>query len=244
MSFQPLRVIADRSACVTSVPSGSRRSSTPPSAGETTSSRPSGRKSMHISCSTSASRTGSAPAVTDQIRPAPQSENQSLPSCQRGDSPNTISSIQRLMRDRPAATPGLIAVGWPHDREAAATGGARRGLRRGPAVLPRRARHARAGGVLRRRRRRGHHPGRRAGDAGDRQLGAGRHDRRGRGRPPGRPALPGRPGGRRLRGRQRAGHRRRRRTRRAAHPHAVGLAERPLRRPRRGAPDVVPGAGT
>ena len=24
------------------------------------------------------------------------------------------------MRDRPAATPGLIAVGWPHDREAAA----------------------------------------------------------------------------------------------------------------------------
>ena len=97
MSFQPTFVTVDRSAWVTSEPSGSRRSSTPPSAGETTSSRPSGRKSMHISEETSASSTGSSPWVTDQTRPAPQSENHSRPSCQRGDSPNTISSIHTFM---------------------------------------------------------------------------------------------------------------------------------------------------
>ena len=52
---------------------------------------------MHISCSTSASTTGSAPSATDHTRPAPQSENHSRPSCQRGDSPKTISSIHTLM---------------------------------------------------------------------------------------------------------------------------------------------------
>src|SRR6266851_2283031 len=94
MSFHGLVDTSDRSACVTSDPSGSRRSSRR-CAESTTSSRPSGRKSMHIGNDATVATTWWLPSVPSAITWfAPQSENQSRPSCQRGDSPNTTPSIR------------------------------------------------------------------------------------------------------------------------------------------------------
>ena len=53
---------------------------------------------MHIGNElTSASTLGAPPAATEKTRPAPQSENHNRPSCQRGDSPNTMPSITTSM---------------------------------------------------------------------------------------------------------------------------------------------------
>src|SRR6266480_3576138 len=94
MSFHGLVETLDRSACVTSDPSGSRRSSCR-CAESTTSSRPSGRKSIHIGNDATVTTTSRLPSVPSAITWfAPQSENQSCPSCQRGDSPNTTPSIR------------------------------------------------------------------------------------------------------------------------------------------------------
>src|SRR5260221_10421915 len=94
MSFHGLAETSDRSACVTSDPSGSRRSSRR-CAESTTSSRPSGRKSMHIGNDGTVAITWWLPSAPSAITWfAPQSENQSRPSCQRGDSPNTPPSIR------------------------------------------------------------------------------------------------------------------------------------------------------
>src|SRR5215211_8207469 len=97
MSFQGFVDTGPRSACDTSDPSNSRRS-TRRSADDTTSSRPSGKKSMHIGNeATSASTVGEPSAATEMTRPAPQSENHSRSSRQRGDSPNTMPSISTSM---------------------------------------------------------------------------------------------------------------------------------------------------
>jgi hypothetical protein len=94
MSFHGLVETPDRSACVTSDPSGSRRSSRR-RAESTTSSRPSGRKSMHIGNDATVTTTSWLPSMPSAITWfAPQSENQSRPSCQRGDSPKTTPSIK------------------------------------------------------------------------------------------------------------------------------------------------------
>src|SRR5260221_9699688 len=94
MSFHGLAETSDRSACVTSDPSGSRRSSRR-CAESTTSSRPSGRKSMHIGNDGTVAITWWLPSAPSAITWfAPQSENQTRPSCQRGDSPNTMPSIR------------------------------------------------------------------------------------------------------------------------------------------------------
>src|SRR6266851_2283035 len=104
MSFHGLVETPDRSACVASDPSGSRRSSRR-CAESTTSSRPSGRKSMHIGNDATVTTTSWLPSVPSAITWfAPQSENQSRPSCQRGDSPNTTPSI----RTSPAPTLSLL----------------------------------------------------------------------------------------------------------------------------------------
>ncbi len=53
---------------------------------------------MHIgNVLTSASTLAALAATTARTPPAPQSENQSRPSCQRGDSPNTMPSISTSM---------------------------------------------------------------------------------------------------------------------------------------------------
>src|SRR5215208_1747884 len=97
MSFQGFVDTGPRSACDTSDPSDSRRS-TRRSADDTTSSRPSGKKSMHIGNeATSASTVGEPSAATEMTRPAPQSESHSRSSRQRGDSPNTMPSISTSM---------------------------------------------------------------------------------------------------------------------------------------------------
>src|SRR5260221_6718680 len=94
MSFHGLAETSDRSAWVTSDRSGSRRSSRR-CAESTTSSRPSGRKSMHIGNDGTVAITWWLPSAPSAITWfAPQSENQSRPSCQRGDSPNTTPSIR------------------------------------------------------------------------------------------------------------------------------------------------------
>src|SRR6478672_4372189 len=107
MSFHGLVETSDRSACVTSDPSGSRRSSRR-CAESTTSSRPSGRKSMHIGKDATVAITSWLPSVPSAITWfAPQSENQSRPSCQRGDSPNTTPSS----RTSAAPTLSLLLAG-------------------------------------------------------------------------------------------------------------------------------------
>src|SRR3954452_22403122 len=109
MSFHGLVETAARSACLTRDPSCSRRS-TWRSADETTSSRPSGRKSMHMGNDfTSASTMGALPDATEKTRPAPQSESHNRPSRQRGDSPNTMPSISTSTGGRPGSTVELIA---------------------------------------------------------------------------------------------------------------------------------------
>src|ERR1700730_7484854 len=94
MSFHGLVETPDRSACVTSDPPGSRRSSRR-CAESTTSSRPSGRKSMHMGNDATVTTTSWLPSMPSAITWfAPQSENQSRPLCQRGDSPKTTPSIR------------------------------------------------------------------------------------------------------------------------------------------------------
>src|SRR3984893_5571729 len=94
MSFHGLVETPDRSACVTSDPPGSRRSSRR-CAESTTSSRPSGRKSMHMGNDATVTTTSWLPSMPSAITWfAPQAENQSRPLCQRGDSPNTTPSIR------------------------------------------------------------------------------------------------------------------------------------------------------
>src|SRR6266516_1938665 len=94
MSFHGFPEILDRSACGTSDPSGSRLSSRR-SAESTISSRPSGRKSMHIGNDGTVTTTSWLPSLLSAITwLAPQSANQSRPSCQRGDSPNTTPFIK------------------------------------------------------------------------------------------------------------------------------------------------------
>jgi hypothetical protein len=94
MSFHGLAETPDRSACVTSDPPGSRRSSRR-CAESTTSSRPSGRKSMHIGndATVATHLVAAVGAERDHLVRAPV-ENQRRPSCQRGDSPNTTPSIR------------------------------------------------------------------------------------------------------------------------------------------------------
>src|SRR5215217_5458856 len=94
MSFQGCSERLLRSAWVTSDPSGSRRSRSR-SLAETISSRPSGRKSMQNGNDSTRRMTSLLPSrSTAMISWAPQSENQSRLSCQRGDSPNTMSVIR------------------------------------------------------------------------------------------------------------------------------------------------------
>src|SRR5215471_1536452 len=94
MSFHGLSEMTERSACWTSDPSGSRRSSRF-RAESTTSSRPSGRKSMHIGNDSTVATTSWPPPGSSAITLfAPQSENHRRPSCQRGDSPKTTPSIR------------------------------------------------------------------------------------------------------------------------------------------------------
>src|SRR5260221_11658626 len=93
MAFHGLVEPPDRSGCVASDPSGSRRSSRR-CAESTTSSRPSGRKSMHIGNDATVTTTSWLPSVPSAITWfAPQSETQSRPPCRGGASPTTPPPI-------------------------------------------------------------------------------------------------------------------------------------------------------
>jgi len=99
MSFHGLVETAERSACVTRDPSGSRRSSRG-CAESTTSIRPSGRKSMHIGTTRRSPRpSGCRRCPVRSPGPRPSQRTRAALSCQRGDSPKTTPSI------RTSATP-------------------------------------------------------------------------------------------------------------------------------------------
>src|SRR5215217_1015591 len=94
MSFQGCSERLLRSVWVTSDPSCSRRSRSR-SLAETTSRRPSGRKSMQNGNEGMRTMTSLLPSrSTAMISCAPQSENQRRSSCQRGDSPNAMPVIR------------------------------------------------------------------------------------------------------------------------------------------------------
>ena len=101
-----------RSAWVTSEPSGSRRRTAPPRP-DTTSSRPSGSQSMQNGKvdGTRAMTSLSPSRSTAMISCAPQSENHSRPSCQRGDSPNA-RPLEQDARFGHRNTPGSGHPRW------------------------------------------------------------------------------------------------------------------------------------
>ncbi len=67
---------------------------------------------MHIGNDATWATTSWPPWGSSAItRWAPQSENQTRPSCQRGDSPNTTPSINTLMQERLPARSRLIGRG-------------------------------------------------------------------------------------------------------------------------------------
>src|SRR5918999_756559 len=90
MAFQGCSERLLRSAWVASDPSGSRRSRSR-SRAETMSRRPSGSQSTQNGNEGTRTTTSLLPSrSTAMISCAPQSANQSRPSCQRGDSPNAM----------------------------------------------------------------------------------------------------------------------------------------------------------
>src|SRR5215218_9752854 len=98
MSFHGLVESSLRSACLTKLPSLSRRSSEPP---EMASNRPSGSRSMQDKASTSATtsaRPARSSAMISPTSPLPQSATSSRSSCQRGDSrrPRSSSSTRKF----------------------------------------------------------------------------------------------------------------------------------------------------
>src|SRR4051795_4480627 len=110
MSLQPYDESGVRSAYGARVPSSSSVSNAC-SVLETSTSRPSGRKSKHIGsdwCSTTTSVTPASSTVT--MRPPVQSLNHSRPSCHRGDStrpkPEHRTSMRACSHHPPVGAPG------------------------------------------------------------------------------------------------------------------------------------------
>ena len=108
MSFHGLAETADRSACVT----GDRRAHSAATAAAR-SPRPAVARPGGSRCTPGTMRRSPPPRGLPSVPSAstwfaPQSENQSRPSCQRGDSPNTTPSI------RTSAAPGRVRVPRDH----------------------------------------------------------------------------------------------------------------------------------
>src|SRR5262245_53807077 len=98
-----------RSPCVTSDPSGSLRRIRP-SPPETTSRRPSGSQSTQHGNDGALRMTSLFPLRSTAITSCvPQSENHSLPSCQRGCSPNRMPVI-KVLTNQPSFITGRQAV--------------------------------------------------------------------------------------------------------------------------------------
>src|SRR5438045_9497670 len=99
-----------RSAWVARDPSGSRRSRRPARA-ETMSMLPSGSQPVPIGMAGTAATTSRRPAAsTATTSPAPMSDSQSRPSCQRGDSP-IARPVVSVCIGVPFLDPGVVHLG-------------------------------------------------------------------------------------------------------------------------------------